>query len=147
MKVEVLSVAAALLSGCYVYVQPKEPGPRVGDRISAVLTPSGDEAVARLVGPNIERIDGETLATGDSTVTIAVRSTTTNDKMTTFWKGETIEIPLAGIRGFEVRRFSLVRSVIAGAGVGGMAVLGAIILPVRGGGAGGLFGGGSGEPR
>ena len=105
-----------LLAGCYTHVPLQGRDPAPSTRVVVRLTPAGTEELARQVGPRVVSIEGDVAVVRESGVQLLARGTTDQNGLTTFWKGEQVEVPRSAIAGMETRTLSRSRSVlIAGA--------------------------------
>ena len=82
------------------------------------------------------RVHGTLVASTDSTVTMSVSRTVQLQGSSALWTGESVTIPVTGVRGFRLREFSQKRSVAMAVGVAGALAVVAPRLKIVGGGNG-----------
>jgi len=128
MKQLMISLAALLLAGCFIYVPYEQTTPRTGDHVTADLNPGGSEELARLVGPQVGSVRGQVLTADASSMLLSVSSTTSFDEQTTYWKGEQVAVPLGSVDHILTKKFSAGRTLMLTAAVVGVGILGAKIL-------------------
>jgi hypothetical protein len=98
------------------------------------LTEEGSVAVAALVGPRVAAIDGRLTARDDSTVSLAVTSTTRRNGVEDPWSGEPVVVRRAAVNALEERVFSGRRTAVAAAiTAGALAAVYAIVGGITGG--------------
>jgi hypothetical protein len=139
--------AMLLLSGCFTYVPYEHTTPRTGDRVTADLTPSGSEDLARLVGPRVGSVRGQVVNADASSLLLSVSSTTNYDEVTTDWKGETVALPLGGVDHILAKKFSVGRTLLMTGVTVGVGILGAKILTGVTNSSNGTNGGGGPNPN
>ena len=118
----VLIALAYLLTACYSTVPVQSGQPRLGTDIVIQLNDPGTTEMARLVGPQVIRIEGRALADERDTLVVAVSSTTRSDGEETFWKRERIGTPHSFIAMIQQKKLSTVRS-----GAVGLAIVAATL--------------------
>jgi len=127
---------ATALTGCHTYLPPQDQVPVAGREIAVELNDRGRLLVVPQLGEAVLRVHGTLVASADSTVTMSVSRTVQLQGSSALWTGESVTIPVAGIRGFRLREFSQKRSVAMAVGVAGALAVVAPRLKIVGGGNG-----------
>jgi hypothetical protein len=139
-------LGSLLVGGCYNYLPLTSPTPEVGLRVSAELTRSGSDSLARLVGPAVEEMRGQVRANDENNILLSVAAVKNHAGIETLWRGEEVLIPRVTVLSLRERKFSLGQSLVLGG-----ALLGASFVAYeafKGGSAGGkATGGGGGRPN
>lgn len=131
-----VAALAATLTGCHTYLPPQDQVPVAGREIAVELNDRGRLLVVPQLGEAVLRVHGTLVASADSTVTMSVSRTVQLQGSSALWTGESVTIPVAGIRGFRLREFSQKRSVAMAVGVAGALAVVAPRLKIVGGGNG-----------
>ena len=131
-----IAALAATLTGCHTYLPPQDQVPVAGREIAVELNDRGRLLVVPQLGEAVLRVHGTLVASADSTVTMSVSRTVQLQGSSALWTGESVTIPVAGIRGFRLREFSQKRSVAMAVGVAGALAVVAPRLKIVGGGNG-----------
>ena len=131
-----IAALAATLTGCHTYLPPQDQVPVAGREIAVELNDRGRLLVVPQLGESVLRVHGTLVASADSTVTMSVSRTVQLQGSSALWTGESVTIPVAGIRGFRLREFSQKRSVAMAVGVAGALAVVAPRLKIVGGGNG-----------
>lgn len=127
---------AAALTGCHTYLPPQDQVPVLGREIAIELNDRGRLLVVPQLGEAVLRVQGTLVASTDSTVTMSVSRTVQLQGSSALWTGESVTIPITGVRGFRLREFSQKRSVAMAVGVAGALAVVAPHLKIVGGGNG-----------
>ena len=127
---------ATALTGCHTYLPPQDQVPVTGREIAVELNDRGRLLVVPQLGEAVLRVHGTLVASTDSTVTISVSRTVQLQGSSALWTGESVTIPVTGVRGFRLREFSQKRSVAMAVGVAGALAVVAPRLKIVGGGNG-----------
>ena len=127
---------ATALTGCHTYLPPQDQVPVTGREIAVELNDRGRLLVVPQLGESVLRVHGTLVASTDSTVTMSVSRTVQLQGSSALWTGESVTIPVTGVRGFRLREFSQKRSVAMAVGVAGALVVVAPRLKIVGGGNG-----------
>ena len=127
-----------LLSGaCYTAVPIESGAPPQGTRVYIELTDAGTVSMASQVGPSIQELFGDVVATTDRDVVIGLRAVTNRRQIESLWSGERVTVPRADIARVRARKLSTKRSAVF-AGI----LTAGLLLTSR---AVGLVGGGDGH--
>ena len=126
----------AALTGCHTYLPPQDQVPVLGQEIAVELNDRGRLLVVPQLGESVLRVHGTLVASTDSTVTMSVSRTVQLQGSSALWTGESVTIPVTGVRGFRLREFSQKRSVAMAVGVAGALAVVAPHLKIVGGGNG-----------
>ncbi|MFZ9898813.1 MAG: hypothetical protein ACO3F5_05175 [Gemmatimonadaceae bacterium] len=127
---------ATALTGCHTYLPPQDQVPVTGREIAIELNDRGRLLVVPQLGESVLRVHGTLVASTDSTVTMSVSRTMQLQGSSALWTGESVTIPVTGVRGFRLREFSQKRSVAMAVGVAGALAVVAPRLKIVGGGNG-----------
>lgn len=127
---------ATALTGCHTYLPPQDQVPVAGREIAVELNDRGRLLVVPQLGESVLRVHGTLVASTDSTVTMSVSRTVQLQGSSALWTGESVMIPVTGVRGFRLREFSQKRSVAMAVGVAGALAVVAPRLKIVGGGTG-----------
>lgn len=111
-------------TGCHTYLPVSSAVPDRGETVGVVLNDYGRAQLGSRLGELVERVDGELIAQTDSAITLNVSRTRSLRGSHSIWAGEPVEIPKAGVLGFQKRQFSRGRSVFMTIGI----VLGIVAL-------------------
>lgn len=134
LRLTALPVSAVLLFGaCYRYV-PTTGDVVVGSAYRGHLSAEGSQRVAPLLGVDVERFDGRFVSVLDTAYLVAMSATVKRgDPRATIWTGEHLVIPRNAVTRIELRELDRPRTVRAAAlSAGGMLLLGAVVLSVKG---------------
>jgi len=131
-----VAALAATLTGCHTYLPPQDQVPVSGREIAVELNDRGRLLVVPQLGESVLRVHGTLVASTDSTVTMSVSRTVQLQGSSALWTGESVTIPVTGVRGFRLREFSQKRSVAMAVGVAGALAVVAPRLKIVGGGNG-----------
>jgi len=131
-----VALVAAALTGCHTYLPPQDQVPVAGREIAVELNDRGRLLVVPQLGEAVLRVHGTLVSSTDSTVTMSVSRTVQLQGSSALWTGESVTIPVAGVRGFRLREFSQKRSVAMAVGVAGALAVVAPHLKIVGGGNG-----------
>ena len=127
---------ATALTGCHTYLPPQDQVPVTGREIAVELNDRGRLLDVPQLGESVLRVHGTLVASTDSTVTMSVSRTVQLQGSSALWTGESVTIPVTGVRGFRLREFSQKRSVAMAVGVAGALAVVAPRLKIVGGGNG-----------
>ena len=127
---------ATALTGCHTYLPPQDQVPVAGREIAVELNDRGRLLVVPQLGEAVLRVHGTLVSSTDSTVTMSVSRTVQLQGSSALWTGESVTIPVTGVRGFRLREFSQKRSVAMAVGVAGALAVVAPHLKIVGGGNG-----------
>jgi nucleotide-binding universal stress UspA family protein len=141
----VLLAALPTLVGCYA-TRPIPAGASLpaGRRVAVELTAQGGAALTGILGPQVERVEGEVVRVAADSLHLAVIKTERFGAREDSWQRQQIGIPTSAIHRVAERRLDRKRSWITA----GLLVLGAAAAAalVRGGGLGGGDGVGGVSP-
>lgn len=110
-KVVVACISAFNL-GCYTAVPIGGESARTGTRISVELTDVGTVDIASQVGPRIHLLVGDVSALTDSSIVLAMRSTTDSRGIEALWQGEQVTVKRSEIASVGERRLSPGRTAV-----------------------------------
>ena len=130
----IVACISALNLGCYTAVPIAGESARTGTRISVELTDAGTVDVASQVGPRIHLLVGDVSAVTDSSIVLAVRSTTDVRGIESLWQGEQVTVKRTDISSVGERRLSPSRTAVFSAILVGGAFLVARAFGILGGG-------------
>ena len=112
-----LCIALVAVAGCYAYL-PVSVALTPGTYLSADLTESATEELARYLGPGVGTVRGRLVASDQGGLALSVLAVESRRGEIGNWKGETVTLPRWGLAGLSERRLSTGRTVLlAGAGV------------------------------
>ncbi len=129
-----LVLATTVTVGCYEYVPARDVGLLAGRRVQLELTDSGSVALARLLGPSVEAVEGTLLADSARSYVLGVAVTRRRGGAESDWRGERVIIGHELVTSRSERSFSRSRTVFAGS-LAAAAVI-AITTALRGSGKG-----------
>lgn len=112
------------LAACYASKPLRTSESPTGTRVVVTLTARGSEDVARVVGPNIVRIEGALARATTDSVELRMTRTERRDGIDALWQGERVAVARALVSGIETRRVSRARTWLLASG----AALGAVAL-------------------
>lgn len=129
MRVLHALAAVPLLAGCYKYQPLQSSLPTKGASVQVSLTPDGTERVIRRFGPNIRQLEAKVLEVRQDTLSLAVRVARTPEGIESYFNGDTITLPLAGVSSISNRKFAvgptmLIGGLLIGGTIGTAAALG-----------------------
>jgi hypothetical protein len=110
------------LTGCYKYLPLQSAVPTPGEAIQVSLTREGSDQMTRFYGPSISQLDAQVLAVRADTLELAVRTVRTSQGFESFFKGDTVALPLSSVASISGRRFAVGPTVL----LGGLVVGGAV---------------------
>ena len=119
--------AAPLVGGCYVYRPMTLAEPNPGTLLAVDLNDSGRAALVTSVGPEVARVEGALVGTGDGQYVIRVSEVFGLHGTRTKWSGDTVSFRENYVQRVREKRFSGGRTAFALAGV-----LGAVVGLVAG---------------
>lgn len=99
-------------TGCHTYLPVTAAVPDRGESVGVRLNDQGRALLSGRLGELVERVDGELIAESDSAITLNVSRTRSLRGGHSVWAGEPVEIPRAGIMGFQKREFSRGRTLL-----------------------------------
>src|SRR5437867_9740986 len=91
-----LCIALVAVAGSYAYL-PVSVAPTPGTYLSADLTESATEELARYLGPDIGTVRGRLVATDQGGLALSVLAVESRRGETGSWKGETVTLPRWGL--------------------------------------------------
>ena len=104
--------------GCFSYLPLQTDRPQSSD-VRVVLNERGQLDAAAGLGPFVESVEGIVAGQDSATVRLKVSRVVYARGGSALWTGEEVEIPVAGIAGFQARQFSKARTwALVGATVG-----------------------------
>lgn len=122
--VPVLAAAALVLpaAGCYrsVPIAGTTPTPRA--RVELQLTDRGAADLGPRIGNSVDRVQGTVVEANDSTITLALSSTTDRRGIDQSWTGEVVAFHRDHVARVSERRLSRSRSWLLAAGILAMAI-------------------------
>lgn len=141
----IVVAATQLFAACYSYAPILATPADAGTTVRLRLTDAGSVALAPLIGPQIESMDGRLVSAADTSFVLGVTQTANRSGLETPWRGEQLTVPRAAIARVERKQLSKGRTWTMGAiFVGAIALIGRATGAI--GGSGGRQGGGPG-PR
>jgi hypothetical protein len=126
-------LALTLFSACYRYVPVTNGDLTVGGAYRGHLTPEGSQAVAPIVGADVQRFDGRIVSILDTAYLVSMSATLKrSEQRPTIWTGEQLVIPRTAVNRFELRELDRPRTARAAAlyAVGAVAV-GVLIFSIK----------------
>ncbi len=112
-----LCIALVAAAGCYAYL-PLSVAPTPGTYLSADLTESATDELARYLGSDIGTVRGRLVASDQGGLALSVLAVESRRGEIGNWKGETVKLPRWGLAGLSERRLSTGRTVLlVGAGI------------------------------
>ena len=136
-------VAAALLSGCYVYRPSDTPTLERGVAVRVRLTEAGTTELAGTLGPNLALVDGQYVSGDQNAVALEVNSVQTRGGITLPRRGDSVLLSRDAIASLERRIFSRRRTALL---VGGVVAGAAVVVAVGNDRLGGRAGGSPNPP-
>ncbi|HEX9166233.1 MAG TPA: hypothetical protein VF862_10000 [Gemmatimonadales bacterium] len=113
---------ALAITGCYTMTPVTGPVPEVGTMVAFAINDAGRAALGGSLGPEVDRIEGRLLETTDDGYLLAVSSLTLLRGGQQVWQGEQVRVSKQYVNSAFERRFSMGRTIGAGAiVVGGFA--------------------------
>jgi hypothetical protein len=108
--------------GCFSYLPLHTELPKASDEVRVVLNDRGRVEASAALGPMVESVEGTVVGQDGVTVRLIVSRVIYLRGGSSIWTGEEVEIPVAGVTGFQARQFSKARSwALAGVTVGAVA--------------------------
>lgn len=141
-----VALGATLATSCYTYTPAATLTPPPSAELSLIFTDQGRVGAGGVLGPGLERVDGQVVRATDSAYLLRVARVTNLRGVQTPWRGETVSVARAWVATTYERRFSPSRTyLIAGLSTALLAAfiathgfgLGGPILQNPGGGGGG----------
>lgn len=135
--------AFTLLAACYRLTPVDATSPPTGMDVRLTLSDAGAVAMAPLIGPRIEAVEGRVLQAPDSAYVLAVQSVIARGGRTMTWSQERLSIPRTAVASVRTRTLDRKRTWLAA----GLTVVGALALGEAfglGSGFDGFFGSGGG---
>jgi hypothetical protein len=111
-------------TGCFQYTPMTAPAPEVGSTVRIDLTDAGSVRLAPTIGQRIESIDGQSVATSDTSLALNVLATISQSGIVAHWNKERVDVPRSAISQIRGRRLDTKRSLLAGA----LTVIGALAV-------------------
>jgi hypothetical protein len=110
-----VALGVMLTTGCYTYTPVATLSPPPSAELSLVLTDQGRASAGVVLGPGLERVDGQVVQATDSSYLLRVARVTNLQGVQTAWRGETVTVARAWVGSTYERRFSRSRTyLIAG---------------------------------
>ena len=107
-----LLTALAANAACYT-THPLMAAPEPGAVAVVSLNDRGRVALGEAIGPNADRVEGSVVSRSDTSFVLAVRTVDYIGGASNEWKGESVTVPVAGVRGMTEKRFSKARTYLA----------------------------------
>ena len=108
-------------TGCYYYQPLATPTPAPGSYLSATLTDTGADHLARTIGPDVLAVRGRLLTSDTAALTFSVVAVSLHHGEEVTWKGEPVTLSREYISALRQRRLAKGRTVlIVGATVLGL---------------------------
>lgn len=108
--------------GCFSYLPLHTELPKASDEVRVVLNDRGRVETSAALGSLVESVEGIVVGQDSVTVRLKVSRVVYLRGGSSIWTGEEVEIPVAGVTGFQARQFSKARSwALAGVTVGTVA--------------------------
>jgi len=108
-------------AGCYYYQPLASPNPAPGSYLSATLTDTGADHLARTIGPDALSMRGHLVSSDSSALTFAVTAVSLHHGETVTWKGEPVTVNRQYVTALQQRRLAKGRTVLfIGAAVVGL---------------------------
>ena len=117
----VLLLAAAAVAGCYSYTPILATPEDVSTPVRLHLTDAGSVALAPLIGPQVEDVDGRLISAADTVFELAMLQTDDRRGVETPWRGERVTFPRSAVASVQRRTLDKARS-------WGLAAVGAVAV-------------------
>ena len=105
----VLGAAAGSLCGCYVYTAAP-PAPAPGSQLLVEINDRGRVGLGDSIGSSAQVIEGKSVSTADSAITLSVSRISYLTGQSNGWTGEQLVIPKMFVTNVRERKFSKSRS-------------------------------------
>ncbi len=110
------SVLAWAAAGCYYYQPIATPDPTPGTYLSATITDTGADHLARTIGPDVRSIRGRLLAADGAELRLSVLGVSLHHGEDITWRGEAVSVNREYVIQLQQRKLAKGRTVlIAGA--------------------------------
>ena len=110
------SVLAWAAAGCYYYQPLATPDPTPGTYLSATITDTGADHLARTIGPDVRSVRGRVVRSDTGGLTLAVTGVSLHHGENITWKGEPVTVNREYVIQLQQRKLAKGRTVlIAGA--------------------------------
>lgn len=106
MSTRAIFSVALSLAACYTYRPLAVPEPEPGTRISAQLTGTGSQELARQIGPDVLHVEGKVLQADSSGLDLEVREIESFRGIRSDWNGEKVRLPRQAVAGIQQRKLS-----------------------------------------
>ncbi len=115
------SVVAWAATGCYYYQPLATPDPAPGTYLSATITDTGADHLARTIGPDVRSVRGRLVSSDGGALTLAVTGVSLHHGENITWKGEAVTVNREYVIQLDQRRLAKGRTIlIAGALIASM---------------------------
>jgi hypothetical protein len=128
MRIMPFVMIPCLLCGCYLSTPVTGVAPQAGDQVTVDLTDIGTSELTQYLGANVQSVDGDLLASDDSTITLAVRHVDVRSGDDQRWNGEHVMLPRDAIASMRERKLSKWRTGL----LAGVALAGALAIRLGG---------------
>ena len=110
------SIVAWAAAGCYYYQPLATPDPTPGTYLSATITDTGADHLARTIGPDVRSVRGRLVSSDSARLTLAVMGVSLHHGENITWKGEAVTVNREYLVQLDQRRLAKGRTIlIAGA--------------------------------
>ena len=110
------SVLAWAAAGCYYYQPLATPDPTPGTYLSATITDTGADHLARTIGPDVRSVRGRLVSADAGGLTLAVTGVSLHHGENITWRGEAVTVNREYLVQLDQRRLAKGRTIlIAGA--------------------------------
>jgi hypothetical protein len=116
--------AAALVTGCYDYIESPTGGFAPDAQVRAILTDAGSSQLGVILGPRVTSIDGRVERAGADSLVLRVSRVALFNGAESEWNGERVGVPMSAVGSVRERRLDRPRTVLAILVVGGAVVAG-----------------------
>ncbi|MGH7626213.1 MAG: hypothetical protein ACREOJ_12970 [Gemmatimonadaceae bacterium] len=124
MRIMPFVMIPCLLCGCYLSTPVTGVAPQAGDQVVVDLTDNGTSELTQYLGANVQSVDGDLLASNDSTIMLAVRHVDVRSGDDQNWNGEHVMLPRDAIASMRERKLSKWRTGL----LAGVALAGALAI-------------------
>jgi hypothetical protein len=116
--------AAALLTGCYDYIESPSGGFAPDAQVRATLTDAGSAQMGAVLGPRVTSVDGRVERAGTDSLVLRVSRVALFSGAENEWNGERVALPASALGSVRERRLDRPRTVLAVVILGGAVVAG-----------------------
>ena len=110
------SIVAWAAAGCYYYQPLATPDPTPGTYLSATITDTGADHLARTIGPDVRSVRGRLVSSDSARLTLAVMGVSLHHGENITWRGEAVTVNREYLVQLDQRRLAKGRTIlIAGA--------------------------------